>query len=207
MDYEVYICKLKGSVLYVGSGAIGRHKHCNSGRSHSYELNKLHFQGEVFDVKIDYYKTKEEALEKEIALIQELSPVYNTQYTKKDNRRDLGSEKISFRKSLNHHYRMMRVHLRDDKFLKLSEEFFRCHTMQEIQEEGIIIKYPVFYYNLGCNTFGNMVKRGRVFTTKTSVEFFKVLDKTYKEFYSTEEGVEFEGTDGAMDLAFSNSRR
>ena len=200
MDYEVYVCKRGAKIIYVGSGVVGRNKHCNSGRSHVYELNKLHFEGEVFKVDITYYETREEALEKEITLIQELSPIYNTQYTKRDNRRNLGSEKIAFRKSLNHHYRMTKVHLRDDKFLKLSEELLRCHTMQEIQEEGIIIKYPVFYYNLGCNTFGNMVKRSRVFTIKTSVEFFKVLDKTYKEFYSTEEGIEFEGTNGTMDL-------
>ena len=48
--YEVYMCKLNDEVLYVGQGASGRHKHCNSGSSHVYELNKLHFQGKTFDV-------------------------------------------------------------------------------------------------------------------------------------------------------------
>lgn len=58
MNYEVYVCKLGANIIYVGSGAVGRHKHCNSGRSHVYELNKLHFEGEVFKVDITYYENK-----------------------------------------------------------------------------------------------------------------------------------------------------
>ena len=30
-----------------------------------YELNKLHFQGVVFDVKVKYFETREDALEEE----------------------------------------------------------------------------------------------------------------------------------------------
>ena len=41
--YEVYICKVDGEIVYIGSGKHGRHKHCTSGCSHVYELNKMHF--------------------------------------------------------------------------------------------------------------------------------------------------------------------
>ena len=41
--YELYHCKYKGEVVYVGQGVRGRHKHCNSGISHVFELNKIYF--------------------------------------------------------------------------------------------------------------------------------------------------------------------
>jgi len=40
---EVYLCYLEDEIVYVGSGKLNRHKHCNSGISHVYELNRLHF--------------------------------------------------------------------------------------------------------------------------------------------------------------------
>ncbi len=52
--YEVYVCKHNDVVLYVGQGKSGRHKHCNSGTSHVYELNKLHFSGVNLNVEIVY---------------------------------------------------------------------------------------------------------------------------------------------------------
>ena len=41
--YEVYVCRVDGEIVYIGSGRHGRHKHCDSGCSHVYELNKIHF--------------------------------------------------------------------------------------------------------------------------------------------------------------------
>lgn len=78
--YEVYICKLNDEVLYVGSGRTTRHKHCNSGTSHLYELNKLHFQGITFDMEVMEYDTKEEALMTEKFFIADLKPKLNTMF-------------------------------------------------------------------------------------------------------------------------------
>ena len=50
--YEVYVCKNGSEVVYIGEGRFGRHKHCNSGTSHVYELNKLHFDGVVLEVDV-----------------------------------------------------------------------------------------------------------------------------------------------------------
>ena len=47
---EVYLCYLEDEIVYIGSGKLNRHKHCNSGTSHVYALNKLRFEGVVFDV-------------------------------------------------------------------------------------------------------------------------------------------------------------
>ena len=47
--YEVYMCKFQDDVLYIGSGKIGRHTHCDSGISNVYGLNRLHFGGVELD--------------------------------------------------------------------------------------------------------------------------------------------------------------
>lgn len=192
MEFEVYICKIGSEIVYVGSGKLNRHKHCNSGTSHVYEMNKLHFNGVLFTVEVTHFATREVALEQEIKLIRSYSPKYNTQYTEKDIRRNLGSDKISFRKALKDSYNKMKVKLSKEKFSKLSEEFLKAHSIQRIREEGVIIKYPKFYYKVGCNTLGNLVKRDRVFVSKTSVEFFSILEATYKQHYGVDNGIRFE---------------
>ena len=84
VKFEVYSCYYEGKLLYVGSGAINRHKHCNSGCSHVYGLNKLHFEGAVFDIKLRYFETKEESLEVEKALIREHLPKLNSVHTSRN---------------------------------------------------------------------------------------------------------------------------
>ena len=81
--YEVYIVKLKQTVVYCGSGLKGRHKHATSGISHSYALNKLHFEhSELVTVHvIQNNLTQDRSLELELELIQHYKPPYN----KKDN--------------------------------------------------------------------------------------------------------------------------
>lgn len=50
-NFEVYKAVDKdGNLLYIGSGRRTRHKRCNSGISHSYELNRMHFNGEFIGV-------------------------------------------------------------------------------------------------------------------------------------------------------------
>lgn len=76
--YEVYICKKDGHIIYIGEGLAGRHEHCTSGVSHVYELNRLHFIGDVVDVSVVLSGLdKETALQKESSLIKELRPTLN----------------------------------------------------------------------------------------------------------------------------------
>ena len=81
--HEVYFVKVRNSVVYVGMGKRGRHKHTESGISHVYALNKLHFENplEVSTHVLENNLTKERALELELELIQHYRPVYN----KRDN--------------------------------------------------------------------------------------------------------------------------
>lgn len=79
--FVVYCAKIDGGIVYIGSGKKGREKHCNSGCSHVYALNKAHFEGK--DVVVEVMKdccSKEEALEEEICAIKSLKPIYNKRF-------------------------------------------------------------------------------------------------------------------------------
>lgn len=76
--YEVYVCKYKEDVLYVGQGKVGRSSHCNSGCSHVYGLNRLHFGKVDFTVDVvSLHETQKEALDEECRLISKLKPKFN----------------------------------------------------------------------------------------------------------------------------------
>ena len=83
MFYEVYFVKVRSSVVYIGMGKRGRHKHTESGTSHVYGVNCLHFTNptEVTTHVLQNNLTQERALELEIELIQHYRPIYN----KRDN--------------------------------------------------------------------------------------------------------------------------
>lgn len=86
---EVYMVTGENTVCYyVGSGKLGRHKHCLSGVSHVYELNKLHFLSkEDLTVKVvATFATKEEAMQKELELIRHYNPLFNKVHNSKDPR-------------------------------------------------------------------------------------------------------------------------
>ena len=77
-SYEVYICKHNGTVVYIGEGKFGRHKHCLSGTSHVYDLNRLHFEKEnVICEVVKVFSTKEESQDLENILIDKYQPIYN----------------------------------------------------------------------------------------------------------------------------------
>lgn len=77
--YEVYCAYNEKEIIYIGYGKIGRHKHCISGISHVYNLNKEHFCGRPVQVKVlKYFSTNKEAKEAEKKLISFCKPKYNT---------------------------------------------------------------------------------------------------------------------------------
>ena len=71
---------LNDEVVYIGSGRKGRHKHCNSGTSHVYELNEAHFNGVVFDIVVRRVASKHEALALEVKYIRRYRPKYNKNF-------------------------------------------------------------------------------------------------------------------------------
>ena len=81
--YEVYEVYIDDTLVYVGSGAKGRHKHANSGTSHVYELNKAHFDalngnGSGVTTKVvARFNTKQESVDHEKTLIRTKLPKFN----------------------------------------------------------------------------------------------------------------------------------
>lgn len=76
--YEVYVCKRDNVIIYIGEGKFGRHKHCTSGTSHVYDLNRLHFEGVTLEVEVvKVFGTKKEAESFEKSLIEKHQPIYN----------------------------------------------------------------------------------------------------------------------------------
>ena len=75
--YVVYTAYIGRTIYYIGQGTLGREKHVNSGCSHVYDLNRMHFEGKVFAIKIEKYQTKAEAAKREEELIREKRPKFN----------------------------------------------------------------------------------------------------------------------------------
>lgn len=77
--FEVYVVHGdNGECLYVGEGKKNRHLHTMSGRSHVYELNKLHFDGCAMTVTVVHTcDSKSEATRLESELIGSLKPLFN----------------------------------------------------------------------------------------------------------------------------------
>ena len=88
MDYIVYEVHYKGRVVYIGSGKRGREAHAISGKSHSYDLNKIFFtEPDTLNVVIIREDlTKEESLLMEKEYIQATEPIYNKALTSRNRK-------------------------------------------------------------------------------------------------------------------------
>lgn len=95
-NYYVYIWHYDGSPVYVGMGKGDRWKHGNSGKSHVYGLNKLHFLGGERSLSCKIIK---EGLNKESALVleSELIAKFKSAFNKENNSniRDASRKNIS----------------------------------------------------------------------------------------------------------------
>ncbi len=92
--YCVYIASVGDSILYIGSGVHGRWEHVNSGTSHSYELNKLHFSGKVLEIDVVFSGlSKKQSLKEEKFLILLHKPSLNIVWA--TNSRSINASKIA----------------------------------------------------------------------------------------------------------------
>ena len=180
---EVYLCYLEDEIVYIGSGKLNRHKHCNSGTSHVYALNKLHFEGIVFDVKVQKYESRKIADEKERELIKLHLPKYNTVHTPKHSSKGDHLEKYrNFRelfksKCLEHSY------LDYTKMQNLLDQFLKCHTLSVIESEGVVFRGRNFYNVKGCDKLATLILNHRRRPSKPSTWFFLMLKKSLEDFY------------------------
>ena len=144
--FEVYICRLEGKIIYIGSGVNGRHKHCNSCISHEYELNKMHFEGVIFDVQVKKFNNKEESLEHEKDMILKHKPIYNQVFLTKER-----SKKATKYLELKHQFRKEALKYfsktKDiDDSCSAFLEFIQHHNIDEMLKVGELSFHPRCYY-------------------------------------------------------------
>lgn len=76
--HYIYGAFYNDKIVYIGKGVDNRYRHCVSGKSHVYELNRHHFNNEKVRVEIIKSSlTNDEAKELELKLIKDLNPEYN----------------------------------------------------------------------------------------------------------------------------------
>lgn len=149
--YEVYICKHEDVVVYVGSGKMGRHKHCVSGVSHCYGLNKLHFT-ESEKVHVDVialFQDKKESLDYEKSLIMLHKPIFNTIFNK-----DVMNDLVNRSKGLRNRFINLAVDedvsdINLEKFKNLLSEFFNFYSFSDVESGNITIYTGTFYKKMG----------------------------------------------------------
>ena len=144
--FEVYICKLDGNIIYIGSGANGRHKHCNSGCSHVYDLNKLHFEGKVFDIQVKKFNDKQDSINHEKDLILKHKPRFNSVYLS-DVRNKKGVESMKLKRMFRQE--LLKYFTKDDvieSYSKAFLEFLHHHNTAEFVKNGVMEFHERCYY-------------------------------------------------------------
>lgn len=140
------MCKLNDEVIYIGQGKVGRSKHCLSGCSHVYELNKLHFNGVAASIDIVLLSSNREAvIEYEKELILKYKPKLNSVYVK-DDRNKLQPFIHKFRSE----FKVSKIALRikgsnSSKFDRLLKEFTCFYRYSDIND-GSIVVYSRHHY-------------------------------------------------------------
>lgn len=140
--FEVYQCKYKGEVVYVGQGGKGRHKHCNSGCSHVFKLNEIYFLegSDALDVRVLHYSNNKEAvLVAEKEYIKKHQPIFNSVFTRTFSRNeDANRGKATKKKFYSDYYLDMIVKNGDkEKYRKLVEEFYNYFGYKNILNKDI----------------------------------------------------------------------
>lgn len=132
--YEVYQCKYKGEIVYIGQGGRGRHRHCNSGVSHVFELNEIFFtegSDELFVEVVNEYDCKEDAESREILLIRKHIPTFNKVYNNNLHR----NQKVLDSKKLKDNLLNASVKLSDNELTVLCTQKY----------EGIVSEFYKFF--------------------------------------------------------------
>lgn len=195
--YEVYICKYDGEIVYIGEGALNRHRHCTSGASHVYELNEIFFTKDksLFDVSVRFVDSKEKASRIEKELIETHRPKYNKVGV--SNERNIkGVNRALFRKLLLSKVdSVVSTSLRKVKLKVAVEEFLTFHTSDRLQQEGLLLRGHGKYRNMGLLQLSSIVgnlKEARN-TSKEGLPhlFREIIEISYLEHFGVESKVSF----------------
>lgn len=144
--YELYHCKYQGEVVYIGQGARGRHRHCNSGCSHVYELNEIYFtEGkDVLEVSVvQEFFDKEVAEKQEVVHIQKYRPKLNKVHNDSSKRQAKVQESITLKRVLMSKYKEISskklTTSDEDKYINLVNEFYNYFGFKAITDKSFIL--------------------------------------------------------------------
>ena len=194
-SYIVYYVQYEGTVVYIGSGLVGREKHTTSGVSHVYGLNKLHFTcPHLVSVHIlKGFSSKEEALKEEKELILEFRPLYNNQYLEDSSDRYSKSSSLLIK-------RISRIShaptIPDTKNIKIickllkkysnySEKFgTESKSLLKCIEEGLELQYKEIILQIAG--YQNFIKAMQIYCelkgSETVLDLVEDIEKTLPDF-------------------------
>lgn len=161
---EVYVCKLNGEIVYVGKGKLGRHKHCNSGTSHVFELNKIYFTegSDVLEVSVvKYFKTDGEAREYEKLLISKYNPKFNKALTGNCNKASTSSESLKLRGEIKSYIKDKKVKKVGNnyvKYYKLVDEFLKHFGYTFVKSKDFILYGALFYKGMNLTLLSSLTR-------------------------------------------------
>ena len=173
---EVYICKKDGEIVYIGKGRKGRHKHCNSGTSHVYELNEIHFKegSNILETEVvKYFKTDEEATILERLLIQKYKPAFNKVFTGRCSRALTSSGASSLKRDMLKYISDMGFKNQGghyEKYYKLVDEFLSQYGYDFYRKDDFLIYGAEFYRDMNLGLIANLSRclRGDGYNSKDS---------------------------------------
>lgn len=191
--YEVYICRLDSDILYIGQGLKGRHKHCNSGCSHVYELNSLHFKHgtDALDVcVIKEFNDRNLALKLEKELIIKFVPSLNKVMmpnNKTISSMSKGKEVRAVMDSYIDKYEGLSEKTLN-KYKKLLNEFIGYYGYASVLNKEIPLYSKQHYRDLKLNVLNNFathIRHPRK-NTKNNMSAHGILDSCLIECFGTD---------------------
>lgn len=190
--YVVYKVSHNNLIYYIGHGAYGRQKHVNSGCSHVYELNRMHFNGVVFSIDIEKFNTKQDASAREEFLIRALKPPLNKVFT--------DSSKINKMKSLS----LLKKFVLDKSMMFVEKKDISSADHDRLRR--LVNEHSIYSCIVGCAIkFTNKSVYQRIRALINSCRNPKIQDKKknflnyfYMPLYTTE-GVSFLFAEGVVE--------
>lgn len=180
--YELYTCSYEDKIVYIGEGIKGRHRHCNSGCSHVYELNKIHFlEGSeaLSVVVIEESTSKSHVTTVERGMIKKFDPIFNKNHTKNSDPKELMAEGKLFRKDLKFYgFNTGKTIKSYTKYDTLCQEFVDYFGYSNIKAQDFSVLSSEHYSKIGKDRIASLSRwlresrtSGKINNTANSILF------------------------------------
>ena len=178
-------------IVYIGQGLRGRSKHCNSGCSHVYSLNKIHFlEGSeaLTTTVIGEYNSATSVLEKEKELIKKFRPQYNTVHMNTSSKLLSMQDSKNSRKALLEFGKGKLSESSHIKYKVLNSEFFSYYTMGNVVAGDFTILSPEYYKAMGLISIARLSRflRDRHLGRYSSSNYNQIFTEALNEVLSVD---------------------